>query len=217
MTPSINRGKIVLIITAFIALMFGVIYLIDFLSYKNIFFKLSTRTTEITIYQNSQNKKDDPIQVTKLTDSANFRLKPGDYFAISSGETISTDSIPFEITNESTEIVIDPFLSTSYLIEKFSPEIPGINQLIRQEFSNLDRDIYIDDGKFYHYGDWYSTTLSVDESVEREGIDMHAIIMKRVGDSWEIAGYPEILFLYKEHPDIPRDIINSTNLTLNSF
>ena len=211
-------GKLSIIFIGCILLLVGAFYAVDYLSYKSIQFNLSSNVAAATIYQPPEGGSDkEDVKITTLEASSKVRLKPGNYYAVPEGENISTEHIPFEVTDSVKKIDIDPFYSASYLAEHFSNEIPAIHHVISEAYGHLDREVTIQNGTFYHFGEWYSATLFLEETEAREGVDMYAVIMKRSGSTWEIAARPQLLFAYETYPNIPRDILNATNRTLNVF
>ena len=89
-----------------------------------------------------------------------------------------------------------------------------INQIITDKYKKIISNYSIDNGTFYHYGDWYVTSLYSNPTID-SGSDSYGIILHKVDGKWQIAAAPELVFRYDDHKDIPKDIINSVNRLVN--
>lgn len=218
-----NNNKINKKGVAMIATLFALIILIfighNFLSMKSVEFNLSANTDSVVIYKLEAEgfTESNAEVVSKLESSNTLKLKPGSYFVIPSGENISNDPLEIIIEDKTTSVDIDPFFSSDYLAKEFSSEIPIINSVLSHEYFGVINSDYIPDGQFYHHGDWYSATIYPVLVSEKSTIDTYAVIMHKVNDKWTVAAPPEILFTYKDYPNIPRDIVNKTNRSINTF
>lgn len=213
---------IVLVVTGLV--IWGILALLEFLSLKTITFSLSSHTTSITIYDSSYGSdepdntpegEENPRQIAYREGSGTLRLKPGTYYVIPSGDTIAGDSMKISITSDTTEVKIDPYYSEDYLAQSFTSELPAINTAIEQKYKNSIDQYTVKPGTFYHFGNWYSTTLHKNSAEQGEGIDVYGTILRKENGVWNIAASPQIIFTYKAYEHIPADVIYATNRAIN--
>lgn len=217
-----NRKLIITIALAVIGIVLvvlGVFLIIDSLSWKNVNFKLSPTTKAISIRDRSFIQSveaeaiDNESYITTLTGSGSLRLKTGTYYITPEGDDVSNEEIVVEIKNETTEIDINPFYSDSYLARTNSSEVSIINDVIKQGISKKIEDAKIGNGQFYHFGDWYSTTLHDNsmDALSRNGYDMYGVILQKQKGVWVIVAQPKLLYKYADYSNIPKDIIDLAN------
>ena len=203
------------------ALSLVLIFLVDFLSYREVKFALSSETKSITVYNKEEydelrNSTTDKSKSNhgELSATGSIRIKPGDYYVVPSGDNIDRSAISIQINDNTENIDVNPYFSSSYLSSNFSNQTTVINQIITDRYKNIISNYSIDNGLFLHYGDWYVTSLYNEPTVE-SGSDTYGIILHKVNDKWQIAATPELVFRYDDHKDIPKDIINSVNRLVN--
>lgn len=217
------------IITASIGLVviglviWGSLALLEFLSWKTVTFSLSSGTKSITLYNSSYVSDDsEPSedsgtaqQVAYREGSGTIRLKAGTYYVIPSGDNVTDEAIKVLIKTDTTEVTIDPYYSDDYLAKSFTGELSTINTAIEQKYKNIIDQYIINTGTFYHFGNWYSTTLHKNSVEQGEGIDVYGIILRKENGVWNIAASPQIVFTYKDYRHIPADILYATNEAIN--
>lgn len=213
----IKWSAVVLAIAALVGI---VIFVMDYLSWKNVQFNLSDRTDSITVY--SANETDDdsdsaPVAAGSLDKSGTLRLKTGSYYVAPEGNDISSDSINIEITNDTTEIKVNPYYSEDYLAKHFSNEIPDAHQTIAEKYPKIISDYQIEDGAFYQFGDWYGTSLSLKNPDRGESPDTYGVILHKTDGEWQVAAAPNLVFKYDDNPKIPRGVVDAVNRVVNDF
>ncbi len=216
---TIKKFAIVLVAAAIVVC--GILFAVDWLSYKNVVFNLSSETKSITVYDADQyefysasNGDSSAANSGTLKATGQLRLKVGDYYVVPTGDTISLDAIKVQVDDDGTSIDIKPYYSEDYLASAFSDQIATINTVVSDTYPTIISGYTIKDGTFYHYGDWYGTTL-YNEPTREDGSDTYGVILHKVDGAWQIAATPELVFRYSDHKDIPTDIIDLVNRSAN--
>ena len=219
-----NRATIkksMIVLFAAVILTGGILFVIDWLSYRNVRFNLSSDTKSIAVYsvgyyetQSEEGDLDGQDSLGKLQSSGTLRLKTGDYYVVPSGDRTSSEAIKIQLKDDTESIDIKPYYSEDYLASAFSDQIADINSVISDKYSSIISNYTIDEGKFYHYGDWYGTTL-YNEPTREGGSDTYGVILHKVDGAWQIAATPEMVFRYSDHKDVPADIIDAVNRSVN--
>lgn len=196
----------------------GIFSLLDYLSWKNVTFTLSSNTTSAVIYYANYDEDgtSDAYKVTSIDSSSTIRLKTGSYVAVPSGEKVSSAQIEFTVKDD-TSITIDPYYSESYLSSVFQGEVSNITTAVTAKYPAVTTDYVFGDGQFYHFGDWYATTLYNASPAPGEGVDIYGVILHKVDGKWVIATTPNIVFTYKDDAAVPRDIIDAANQLVNNL
>jgi hypothetical protein len=212
--------KITMFATLALIIIGTIIFAVDWMSYKNITFKLSSETKSIAVYDaetyDLYSTGDSSVKPSgSLDKSGTLRLKVGTYYVFPTGNNVSTNSIELKV-DSSKEVEINPYYSEQYLSDKFSGQIEIIDNIIKEKYQKIIGGYTIDDGTFYHYGDWYGGTL-YSNPTESDGSDTYGIILHKVNGSWQIAAAPQIVFRYSEHQDIPSDVLDSVNQSVNDL
>lgn len=220
LNPTIIKKTILALIAAAI-LVSGVLLLLDWMSYRNVTFNLSSETKSIAIYDEDQYelyRESDRSSVVPesrtLQATGALRLKLGTYYVVPIGDNISTDTIKVSVDDNTDSIDINTYYSEDYLTSNFSDQIPEINTTISNKYSKIIASYTIENGRFYHYGDWYGTTL-YSEPTREGGSDTYGVILHKVDGAWQVVATPEIVFRYSDHNDIPADIIDAVNQNVN--
>lgn len=213
--------RIILVLIAAAVLIGGVMFMLDWLSYKNVTFNLSSDTKSITVYSEDQyetfRESEGSSSVANsgtLKSTGILRLKADTYHVIPTGDSISPDAIKVGVDDNTESVDINPYYSENYLANNFSDQIPDINTVISDKYSKIIANYTIESGKFYHYGDWYGTTL-YNEPTAEGGSDTYGIILRKVDNKWNIVTTPQIIFRYSDHKNIPEDIIDAVNQNVN--
>ncbi len=216
---TIKRAAISLVVA--VILIGGGWFVIDWLSYKSVTFNLSSNTKSIAVYDEDQYEtyaksegSSSAANDGKLESTGTLRLRTGTYYVVPMGDDISLDKIKIQINDNTKSIDIKPYYSDDYLTSNFSDQMAAINTTISDKYADIISDYTIDNGTFYHYGDWYGTTL-YSEVTREGGSDTYGIILHNVDGVWRIAAAPELVFRYSDHKDIPTDIIDAVNRSAN--
>lgn len=216
--PIVKRFAITLLALA--VLVSITVFLWDWLSYRSVKFDLSSETKSAVIYSEGEYElymelDDEPVPNSgQLNKTDTVRLKPGTYYVIPSGDVILTDPVEVTIGNDTSKITINPYFSEEYLANKFSDQIANISTVIKNKYPDIIDNYTIEDGTFYHFGDWYITVL-YENTDGPEFPDSYGVILHKVNEEWQIAAKPSLYFTYKDYSNIPRDIISAVNSTVN--
>lgn len=220
----LNRStvkKLAIVVVVATILIGGIVFLLDWLSYRNVTFNLSSDTKSIAVYgagyyetYTEEGALDGQDSLGVLQSSGTLRLKIGEYYVVPAGDNLSADPIKVQIKDDTETIDVKPYYSEEYLASTFSDQIPEITTIISDTYSKIIENYTIDEGTFYRYGDWYGTTL-YSEVTREGGSDTYGIILHRVDGTWRIAAAPELVFAYSDHKTIPTDIIEAVNRSAN--
>lgn len=210
-----------------IAVIVGIVLLVEFLSWKTIQFTLSPQTSSIKIYDSVLLDKENneyideggnedsvktPTLVATLTGSGTARLKEGRYYVVPSGETIASDVITIDIQTTTTNIAINPYNSSEYLFKTYSSELPAVYASIKKAYPLANKGYEIAKGVFYHSGEWYSTSLHDNSSyASLHGYDTYGVILHKENNVWKVVAGPNLVFSYAGTSSIPADIVDATN------
>lgn len=194
----------------------------NYFTSKEVSFSLSKDTDSITIYDGNSVKTFDPLRkppvITSINKSGTVRLRSGIYYIIPKGDKLNVTPIRVDVDNTTTTIDIQPYYSPSYLKSTYAIEIPQINLVLSGKFSQLINSYEVLTGTFYHFGDWYATTLKSKVLLsQNDDIQTYGVILKRDGMTWKIASAPSISFSYAQNSDVPRDIIDKVNQAVSSY
>lgn len=220
---NISKRLVIRVLLLTLLIGFGIFMLtlaFEYFSWKTIRFNLSSETRSISIYSEKNygliSTGTSINEDGKLDESGEVRLKAGLYYIIPEGENISDRAIKVDVNDKTVNVEVAPFYSDDYLANKFSTEISEINQTIQKSYGGIMDDYQIDDGFFYHYGDWYSTSIWKRED-STQIPDLYGVIVHKVNNNWSVVSYPQIVFRYNENKDVPTDIIDSTNQNTAGF
>lgn len=191
------------------------LYLLEYLSWKNVSLNLSPDTQSVIIYHDNGDKDHDSdlVEAARLSASGTVRLKTGAYTAVPSGEKVASTQINFTVANDMS-VDITPYYSDEYLAKMFSGEIAGINALLSAKYPFVAKNYTVESGRFYHTGDWYVTTLYNSSPEPGDGVDIYAAIFHKTGSTWSIVNTPSLVFTYANFSSVPKDIVDSANRQL---
>lgn len=191
----------------------GVMLAFDYFSYRAVTFKLSSETSSVSIYPSSYIDNSDSAAklITQREGSGTIRLKPGSYSAVPRGENVTSTPIAITVTSATSDIVIDPYFTNSYLSGQLSNEIPSINTIIMQKFPQIEQGFTLKTGTFFGHGDWYIVSCTPSSTQAGKGVDVYTLIVKKAGDSWSVVAGPSIVFTYSDNSSIPKDVIQMAN------
>ena len=121
-----------------------------------------------------------------------------------------SDEINFSVPVKDGRVDVNPYFSDNKLSTLVDGELAKINNTITSKYPKIG--LYrIEKGKMYHYGDWYSTKLTY-TGKDAFNSDSLRIVLKKTGNSWEVATNPPNIFLSKYYyKDIPEDVLIETN------
>lgn len=222
MNYKLSTKQILIIVMTVIAIVLVFFTINHFLFKLRVSVNLSEDTDSVMLYSATEGKLDESKPPLVTIDQSKFiRIYPGDYIVKPVGDNISNDPINVTISRDSSIINIDPFLSDNQLSTRFKSEIPEINSVLNTEYNDLIDENFLDGkfavvGKFYHFGDWYSTFIYPKEIDSRTfTTDTYSVILHKEG-GWKIAAPPKIVHSYKDYPEIPIDIIDKANRFANT-
>ena len=217
-----QRNKIIIIVLLVVLVNVGIIVgSIFFQNYKpsrTVAFTFPSRVSSILITNDSgdvgceENDDDEcaePAQTT-LHSQGSVQLEDGSYLVAPQGDTISNDPIEIEVNDKNTSFSIDPAYSEAHLSTLLEQEMGTLKDTILAAYP-ASIGYRIDKGRLYLLGEWYATTLWLDEEKHGVNTDWYYVILHKVDGKWAIAAKPSLYFAYKDHPDIPRDIILEVN------
>lgn len=223
MNYKLSTKQILIVVMTIFAIVLVFFTINHFLFKLRVSINLSENTDSVKLYTATEDKLDESKPPLLVLDRSKFiRIYPGDYTIKPVGDNISNDPINITITRGSSIVNIDPFLSDNQLNTQFKSEIPEIYSVLKTEYSDLIDESFLDGefavvGKFYHFGDWYSTFIYPKEIDSRTfTTDTYSVILHKQGGQWKIAAPPKIVHSYEDYPEIPKDIIDKANRFANT-
>ena len=145
------------------------------------------------------NRPGDSVRVS-ISTSYVVRYSGNPGFANGSISVVSSDK----------PVLINPYFSDNRLDELLNIELQRIQNVIKKTYPTVDDLYVISDGKLFHFGDWYGTTL-VYRGEYSQNSDALRIILHKKGGVWVIATQPDILLTTTAYPSVPFDILSRTN------
>lgn len=145
------------------------------------------------------NRPGDSVRVS-ISTSYVVRYSGNPGFANGSISVVSSDK----------PVLINPYFSDNRLDELLNIELQRIQNVIKKTYPTVDDLYVISDGKLFHFGDWYGTTL-VYRGEYSQNSDTLRIILHKKGGVWVIATQPDILLTTTAYPSVPFDILSRTN------
>lgn len=170
-------------------------------------------------------QKGDEMSINKQIASTNakkeIRLYPGIYIVKFTGSSDYQEETKSIHIVKSTEIKTPGLKYTeAKLSQLLVSEKPSIQNVITPVLPNAGYQI--DSEKLLETGDWYGTRLKPSDwsdpihaakyTIQNIGTeDMLRVILKKENGKWKLVAGPSIIFSIDDYPDIPQDVIRSTN------
>lgn len=214
-----SHKRTILIITVLILISSGVVTAVYFWKQKpverEVTINFSSPVTSVKIVGDFEDCDDesecDPTIIEKtLEKPGTITLREGAYNITPLGDTVSDEVIEVTVDSNHTSFTLNPFYSDTHLSNLLAGEKATLQNVIHTTYP-VSTQYEIGVGRLYKFGEWYATTLTTRETVENPIPDVHFIILHKVDNAWQVAGKPSLYFRYADHPDIPRDIIESVN------
>lgn len=206
-----SRKKTLLIATivVFILLIAGFATINYRQSFKTVTLNVKREGVSVTIRNaGGGTVKEIPAQVGTTT----FKLRQGTYQIIPSGNNISANPIPLIVTESGASVDIDPSYSGEYLETLLNDEIESINSLLVSTYPDVISNFTIKRGTLHKHGEWYTTTLIQDWFEPSVPGDVYRTVLHKEDGAWKIIAPPAIVLSAKEHPSIPREILDAINI-----
>ena len=209
LSPRVSIGLIVAVLVAvggFFAFQYMLSAVPVTISYKN--------SHGIVVYDSHETQGDgDRKLVATITESGQTkRLKKNHSYIVSyrGDEGFSGGEITLGPLNSKQGVSIDPYFSEDKL-KTFTDQNTGqIEQALQAKFAHIN--LYkILPGKFYHFGDWYGTTLKYIGS-DNFNDDTIRVVLQQENGTWNVkTDIADITLSKYLYPDIPVDILRDVN------
>lgn len=199
------KRKLVIIIGVSLTialLVYGITYA---LSLRKVTITLEGRTESVTIHDEGDR------ELKYLSESGSLRLQEGDYYAMPSGEGLTTDKIGFTVTDQGAAITIDPPLTKEFLEDALAGEESAIEAAIASKYPDLYPLYTIESGTLYHHGEWYGGLLAPKVSDRRDRRDPYRIVLHKKDGNWEVVRRPEYVLTSSRYGEVPIDILRHIN------
>lgn len=210
-----RKYTIIFIITgiAIIGLIGGVFAYKYYSSFKKVTVIVQQQDITADIYRRNPNNDDsgNDTRVGTVKGTQVLSLQPAKYYAISEGDKYDKSEASFIVNDKDVTINVNPGYSSTYLTSILTQERSSIKAVITAKYSGILGDFTINDGKLYHDGSWYGTTLVQKSPAPGENGDVYRTVLHKVGNNWQFAATPEIILTSPSHPDIPFDILTDLN------
>ncbi len=171
---------------------------------------------DVAVYDASESQTSKAVLAQHVSASGeSLKLKKNHtYIVKAKGESGYEDSsVGFVLTDEPKTININPFYSKDKLADLLKTEQGAIKQALSAAYPQIS--LYkVDNGKLYHWGDWYGTILRYKGSYGQSSDSLRVVLAKE-GGTWKVKTDPPNITLSKfVFPDVPVDILRDVN---NSF
>ena len=223
----VNASKIKLFVISLITLIIvGVIIVAslfawDYFVTQKVVTLIPSPGTTITI---GEQYKDEPTikkEIASTNTLKEIRLLSGSYVVKFTGSSDYQAESRSVYIKESTEIKTP---ALKYTDEKLSQlliaEKPSIQNVITPILPNpgyqIDNATLFDNGSWYGTrlkpSIWYDPVMAVKYTRPTDGTeDMLRVILKKENDQWKLMAGPSLIFAIDDYPEIPQDVIRSTN------
>lgn len=207
-------NKRLLLIIALFVLGIGVIVGIwyYFTSSAIVSFTLDSSVSSITLQKIEEGKEPTAISPS-ITTSSTHRLKKGEYSIIPAGEKVNQSPIKMTVEGDMT-ITIDPGYSVSYLSQLLTDETrTSIEQSIIKKSPVAMQHYRVAKLFLLQKGEWAGALLTPLEFDEQNPAGVHRAVLQKKGGVWHIMHIPQIVLTTANTPEVPRDILETINVT----
>lgn len=159
--------------------------------------------------RNSVEATGDAIQ--SISSGEEITLKKGLYALKPTGPKIDSDLIELSLGDQPTVKDLDVDFSDTYLAGELVKELDSITAAIQSSNSGIASLYRINNGKLYHHGEWFGTTLSYggSDSLSRDTL---RVVAKKEDGAWKVlTNPPQIMLSTKQFPSIPLSILSKVN------
>ena len=212
-----NNKKIFALVVSLVIVLGIVFAAVSFVKYKMSFGDVTVdfkNSHEVKIYAYDTHDDDGAEQsATKIHTSGEIvKLKKNTtYVAEYTGdEGYQSDVLFFNVIDDEKKITINPYYSEKKLATTLDGEVSDLHTVLNNTYPNMS--LYqIQQGKLYHWGEWYGTTLQYIGNDEFNADTLRVVMHKKNG-VWEVATNPPAISLSKfVYPDVPTDILSDVN------
>lgn len=147
--------------------------------------------------------------VSTLSQNSTLTMANGEYTANPSGGDIDTSPIRFIVSNNTTEVVIDPPNSDAFLTLHLDDELEDIKASLIDAYPNIINRYTIGRGELLRDGTWYITTLRDKGDTNNSPKDIYRAILHKENGIWRVSGTPAIIPTKQTNPDAPADVRRS--------
>ena len=168
-------------------------------SYKTVQFELNSKDYSVDIVT-PEGKK-----VESISQTAEVKLKEGDYNYKVIGEKFSDKGIKFTVKGNDTFVEVDPPYSDEYLSDLLKEERSDIEAIIKSTYKGQPT-YSIQTIKLYQRGEWAAGTLQTTTD-PRQIPDNYRVVLQKVNDIWTIIVPPQIAINKAEHKNVPESIL----------
>lgn len=158
--------------------------------------------------RNIPEKTGDSLQT--IESGKEYTLKKGVYVLQPSGDHLDTSLIELNVGDSIIKKTIDVDYSASYLAQLYESDKDTLNAIVSDANPKIAGLYVINQGKLYHHGEWYGTTLSYTgpQSLLRDTL---RLIAKKENGTWKVVTKPQITLSTVEYPHIPKSVLESVN------
>lgn len=140
-----------------------------------------------------------------------YFLKKGVYALKPQGEKVDTSLIKLQLGDRPVVRSLDIDYSQQALESLLATEQDTIVKSIMSSNIGIPALYRVNQGKLYHHGEWYGSTLSYGGTEELRR-DTLRVVVKKEGDTWKVMTNPPQIILSKlEYPAIPVSILQKVN------
>ena len=140
------------------------------------------------------------------------KLKEGSYGVVPKGTNIDDRALTLIVTASGASIEVDPGYSKEHLQNLLKEEDVAIRSLLATTYPGVINAFTINPGELYLYGEWYATTLVQQSPGPGSNGDVYRTVLHKESGNWKVVASPVIVLSAKEHPSVPRAILDQINI-----
>jgi hypothetical protein len=208
-----TKGRILVFLFAAVLLGVAGLFLINRSHYKNFTINFNN-SHDVAIYDAHRTQGDgNKLLVTKVENSGQSKrlLKNHSYDIVYSGDDGYQNGEVRVNTSGRSSLTINPYFSQSKLEPLASAAANQVQQAYVSTYPNVTTYELNKNGRLYHWGDWYGTTLNYtgDDNLNDDTL---RIVFHKEGGIWVIKTKPPDITLSKYlYKDVPVDVLKGVN------
>lgn len=211
--------KIILLLFTVVIIIGAILFIMRIKSYQTVEIKSMEKNSGLVLDVYHHDHEEDISSTTKqepaissIPGNMTFKLKNGGYRLVSrQNDKYEQVIIDFNVSGQSLSLDIVTSFSDKELASLLPKEKQTIDRTIMKTYPSLGGIFVINGGKLFKHGEWYATTLT-SKSTSNSDNDTLRIILEKKNGNWDvITKPPDLVISNMKYPDVPKDVIKSTN------
>lgn len=158
-------------------------------------------------------QKNGEIEKVPVKNGELLNVKKGVYSLSITGENIKKKTLRIDTADQQkTEVTLDISYTDKYLDTLLTQAKPSIDQALKASYPSIETTFSIRSEKLYGDGSWYGARLRYKGSDDSSRDTLRLIAKRGSDNTWRlISKPPQIILSYKDHPEVPKNIIDDIN------